>query len=795
MSLLDELLTLQAEIRAMENDELAARSQEVEPGVFHLGYEGDDFLSTGGQYEMTSPASIPAGTEMVASSGDGPGEERFADFARNAEGEPVFTVSKCANNPNCLDDNFCFSWFDCGECEWCEGNTCVDRDPNRTCAADWECPCPPTEGQRYDCINGTCKLTCNDNSDCGDCEVCDLETRYCGPGCTENDHCDPNSAEAVGDAQTGALCVNCECKTPCEPPTFCDPLNDQCPFGEYCEERRGRAPGDPEGPSSAYVCVDGCKDDSECEPIVREDGSITREYCVNHECKRLCSSNSDCDEAWDEGCVEGECRDIGAICLASTDCSQGEYCNSDGRCESGCAVYEDCHIPCGKDPSCVSQCPADPTCECTENCNGLDWLENCPRDPSCVQRCPTDAGCLADYEPDAVCVDNACIVPCTNEAACRPGYACTDGKCVNATPGNSEKRTVCKVEQFCGEVVDDQGNPTGEQLCVDEEVCTEEEIEIPVTDSLAGCGCGELCTQYGQCQPGICSTDADCEDCSYCYHGTCVPGCDDENPCGEGECCQAADGKCHLQCTQDDDCPDPEMCLAGGCCGIACDAVIYCSATSGCPEGQYCDGAGVCQQGCREDSDCDATEICFQFQCEPACVADGDCDEDEVCNNYGFCEAAPKPSCSTDNDCDPDYICKNTECTRGCRTDDQCEGEQVCKDNRCAFICSTSQECVANGIGDLCTNGTCSYAGESLQGRTGCECYEECDTLGRCERTVCLTDNDCNCGSCLTDGKCGECESDRECPGSTVCDNGTCTLPCVPEKPCTGHDECSTAMT
>ncbi|QNJ25993.1 leucine-rich repeats of kinetochore Cenp-F/LEK1 family protein [Synechococcus sp. SYN20] len=841
----------------MEQEEYELSYEEPDPGQRHGGIDGSDTYEqrSGLNYTDSSPASIPPGTLIVESPADDPGGLIFADHPRpqkNKDGS--WTDAPCTNGVSCAGSDFCYSDYECDRCSQCVNSQCVEIDPNRPCNSNADCPCAPSEDQSYVCENTQCKLTCAETPDCPLGQACNLDSFLCEPGCESDDACDPSSSNAAPDAKSNSICVNFECVRPCEPDLICKGPNDTttCPEGSYCGERVGKAQGDGDG--EIYACLDGCSKNEQCQPEIFtercdtdvdpdcSDKSYAYEtFCVDNSCVRPCNGNEDCPTDFGYGCVAGICESIGFICVGDGDCGDGEYCNGDGRCSSGCTGDIDCRKECPALSECVSTCPPEPSCSCLTiygedslcDPNDDSWKQFCERDPACLGRCPRDPGCLESFNPNAVCDQNTCITPCP----CEEGYKCEEvegrsPRCVSVT----SRSTIEKCWEWTEETVDADGNIE----IVEFRECAF--ISPKLDEDFYGCECGELCTKQGTCAPGVCSVDSDCESCSYCDDGVCVPGCDSENPCAAGKCCQN-DGKCHLLCGSDSDCPDPEMCLAGGCCGIACEPIVTCNQKSDCPEGSYCSGAGICEAGCQEQSDCENGEICFQFGCEQSCGAG--CLDGTICGPDGFCISTPKPPCSNDNDC-TDGICLDGSCnSNGCRTDSECGRYGICSGQTCTNYCLDDAECAslntetedsrcqrdtgsqeeirqryerlkwmeANGqnpdpqelqrytalFNNLTKAGKCALQPsgiDSPDGRTGCECYENCDEQGRCSRSVCANTGDCECGDCLTDNKCGYCRRDQDCKNSQVCDiaegesDGVCATPCIPASPCGSDGDC-----
>lgn len=762
-------LQLQAEANRGLQQQAADQRAAQRQGAYA---NAEQQTTAGTSYRQVGNASVPEGTGLAANFDPTTGEVVWVETYSSGEsgsqlGDPV----PCASGVDCLDSNFCYGWYECDPCDWCENNQCVPRDENRPCGATWECPCAPNEDQHYECVSGACRLTCETNDDCDQGEVCGLTTGFCGPGCQSDADCDPASAGAVGDAQPNTFCMGAdpaeglggECVFPCDPVRFCERDAD-CFEGEYCGEREYRTASDPTG--GIYQCISGCRDDSSCE-----DG----ETCdpESRSCYTACSQDSDCPE--DEGCNDdGRCSAVGRLCVSSSDCDAGEYCSSDGRCAFGCRQDSDCDEPCDKVQSCADACPPEPSCSCEgAGCADENWRDYCERDPACLARCPDDPACVRGQ--GSQCIDNRCERTCSDSSQCLEDEVCSDGLCM-VTASN-------------------EGDPADDRL---------------------GCSCGDVCNQFGTCEPVVCTADEQCPPCSICEGGACIEGCSEDNPCPDGQCCNP-DGRCAKACDNDRDCatePGNQLCLEGGCCGLICDPLVPCITRSDCGEGQFCGEEGYCLDGCFADSDCGEGERCAkdfvrlpngapapceQFpdeecysdrgRCEPFCLSDSDCEEGDLCED-GRCQAPPPPACTNDADCEEGEICQEGVCSYGCRFDSQCEKGEVCRNNFCEQGCTSSEECAALvGEGSVCRLGYCRTVnkdekGQGQGGWRGCECYEFCDQDGNCVPYSCSSDLECEleaCGSCLAAGVCGACFTDSDCPGVKVCDRQSS---CADDKEC-----------
>lgn len=762
------------DLQAQANRALDIQRREVDKKSAYANIEKQ--LASGSSYVQLGDASVPEGTTLAANYDASTGEVVFVEtYDTGQPGSVLAEKVKCANGTDCLDSDFCYGWYECDPCEWCESNQCQPRDPNRPCSATWECPCPPADDQHYDCVDGTCLLTCVSNDDCPETQVCGLTTGYCGPGCTSDQQCDPTNPDSVGDAQANTFCLDYECVFPCDPVRYCKSDTD-CFEYEYCGDKEYRVASDPTDGSAKYQCLQGCR------PGTCEDG----EECnlESRSCERVCIADSDCQEG--EGCDEGKCVNIGKLCSTKSDCGEREYCNSDGRCIGGCETNSDCDVICEKDSNCVASCGPDPSCTCEgEGCYNENWRDLCPRNPACIAACPEDPNCARSK--GSVCVDNRCEKTCSDSSDCLSDEICKDGICM-----------------------------------------LKESTPTAGIDERLGCDCGDVCNRFGTCEPAICVQDEECPPCSICENGVCIPGCSDENPCPNNGCC-GPDGRCTKSCRIDLDCatePGNQLCLEGGCCGLICDPLVPCISRSDCEAGQFCGEEGYCLDGCRSTFDCLGleglnkcekayvkapngvlapceyypNEQCFSEigQCVQFCLTSADCQEDEVCIDESC--TTIRPTCSNDLQCTEDgEICIDGTCMQGCRTSSQCKEGESCVETRCESRCGSDEVCKALlGDAGVCVNGSCTTINEGSPkegGHKGCECYEFCDKQGYCKPYICDSDLDCEeeaCGSCLVGNVCGECKSDSDCPGTKVCDEGTCAYACAPAGAdvCKGTGDC-----
>ena len=219
--------------------------------------------------------------------------------------------------------------------------------------------------------------------------------------------------------------------------------------------------------------------------------------------------------------------------------------------------------------------------------------------------------------------------------------------------------------------------------------------------------------------------------------------------------CDVGAGEC-IECLVHAHCPeDASWCHAG-----ICDVPASCSAESpGCSEG-VCDLAkGTCVD-CLQDTDCAGEMLCVQTICKtppPAC--EDDCDPHAmVCDvGKGHCvDCLEHDDCIEETHCTAEGICAPDVCPAGA-VELECAGASlsVCEPSGAAWIetpCPEGETCQKGAAGireTACAPITCDA------GTKGCLDFH----------TVTL----CNPS--------GTEETTYPCPGSTICELGTCTIP------------------
>ncbi len=179
----------------------------------------------------------------------------------------------------------------------------------------------------------------------------------------------------------------------------------------------------------------------------------------------------------------------------------------------------------------------------------------------CLEGCRDDDGC----EGNDICQDNVCVSGCRDDDGCPLGRICLEAQCVQG----------CREDDACrrGEICQDN-------VCVDG--CRDDE----------GCGRREICVD-DLCVEG-CRDNGNCRDGSYCETVllSCQPGCDTGNQCPSGFCDRFTNT---CECFEDEQCPNSQRCAGQRC-------VPVCNNDTQCEDGQFCDPfLGVCADDCIED--------------------------------------------------------------------------------------------------------------------------------------------------------------------------------------------------
>ncbi len=249
-------------------------------------------------------------------------------------------------------------------------------------------------------------------------------------------------------------------------------------------------------------------------------------------------------------------------------------------------------------------------------------------------------------------------------------------------------------------------------------------------------------------------------------------------------------------CLIDADCPEGKICNFGKCSDPQCNSDFECEL------GQVCSN-GRCEievKPCETNSDCNSGFKCSEGKCVPAgsCSSDADCNAGYVCDN-GQC-TPQQTGCSTNLDCPSGYVCDQGQCVAqgGCLSDYDCPSGYVCEAGQCVLSqgnsgttlcsqqsqsCPSNQSCIIASNGDGlclnqcggqqdCANGeTCQGILKDQNGQTLYFCYKKCSMDSECTSgMICYQNFLCLPSGWVTQG----CQSDADCPGGYVCQNGQC---------------------
>jgi Cys-rich repeat protein len=208
----------------------------------------------------------------------------------------------------------CVAHADCGTYQWCRDFSCQSG-----CQTDLECEEKLGQNYRCDVPNGACFYAeCMDDPDCAGnqqgklhCKIAATPSnppQYTCVECTADEHCD----EYFECNPTNFTCRKMACYKYPDPDTTCHQI-DPC-----------------------YFCDFGSGD---CEPA--HDCPIGNECCQGYTCNTFshcernldCNSNADCP-------TDSECNTVTKQCeylsCCEPPCSQGQFCNGNCQCESGC---------------------------------------------------------------------------------------------------------------------------------------------------------------------------------------------------------------------------------------------------------------------------------------------------------------------------------------------------------------------------------------------------------------------------------------------------------------------------
>ena len=328
--------------------------------------------------------------------------------------------------------------------------------------------------------------------------------------------------------------------------------------------------------------------------------------------------------------------------------------------------------------------------------------------------------------------------PCTSDADCDDGVACTVDACDSLTSlcSYTPDNVLCDNGLFCD----------GVETCDAKDGCqagTPPDCADGVDCTADSCDGGtDMCVNSPDdslCDNGVfCDGAETCDVTNGCQPGT-PPDCDDGVDCTTDSCDAATD-----MCVNS---PDDGLCDNG----VFCDGVETCDVTNGCQAGTPPDcGDGV---DCTADS-CDAaTDMCVNWSDDDLCDNGVFCDGIETCDATEGCQPGMPPDCDDGVDCTVDRCDEPSDTCVNEPDDSFCDDGLFCNGSE---ICDRTADCLTGS--DPCP---------------GRFCLED---EGRC--VDCLGDADCDdgafCNGAETCNAAGECEAGAPpCPPGQVCNPDT----------------------
>ena len=464
--------------------------------------------------------------------------------------------------------------------------------------------------------------------------------------------------------------------------------------------------------------------------------------------------------------AEGACDD-------GDECTLDDFCD-EGYCAGGSLDIANPQCVCCTEVGCAED---DDLCDGTIACNPVSCL--CEFDPATIVDCPDHENqcksytcqpntgeCLEEALPDDTACDDGEV--CTKDDACEAG-TCKPGE---TDLENPDCATCCDVG-----CANDDNLCNGAMEC-DMDTCV---CEL-VPDSVVECEPHDNPCMYNDCDPatGECLADAKPEG----------AGCDDDNPCTDGDSCAA--GACvpggPLDCGDDDPCTD-DSCDPDTGCVNAPNSSAACEDGNPCTSGDTC-GAGICVAGpptvCDDDNPCtydfcDENQGCVSLNSNDALCEDGDlCNGIETCLD-GDCLPGVPLVCAdenpcTDESCDPTVGCQYTpDDNNDCLDQDACNGAETCVNGEC--IPAANLDCDDQ---NPCTDDSCEAA---------VGCINTPDNNNVCaDDDLCNGTENCIAGTC-TPGAALNCDDEDPCTDDS-CDqqNGCLNSTSADGTPCPGGD-------
>ena len=737
------------------------------------------------------------------------------------EGTLCRDASRCNDYPTANAACFLPECRD-GQCKYpvntgaeCGSPTCEGGDVRERGTCDGAGACIPgslTDCAAYSCVDGACRTSCTDTSDCADGYVCTANgggRGECVPIGGSGEPCTEGVENACSD---GLHCENGVCCA--EGKTCCSDAAD-CPNNLGCN------------PETAF-CYEDCVrystnhcSDSETEYCLPED-DVVRCVAKKQEADNCVENANEC--LGNLVCVEGKC--VGSECSTNDDCTEPNQCecfNSDctqRRCTAqpcGLCLYTttDTHTGEGDCVLRLERGVSDPT----DNCAGE--MLGCKSDGSCGFR--DGQGCTAVDACINRCdlVDEVCRPLSELGGDCNRDRDCTVGDCISGTckgkagegpcdpqasaGAQCEDGLICSTSGLCAVPggPGDGCNPDASQPCSGNDlVCSGDPPTCVYPEGTAGCadndawcaGDQAVCAQ-DQCYSGPLGAGGSCDDATDCAGSNLECAGDSSNktcryPNGATGCGSGTDAAPSL-CVSDN-CANDVCCGAGSCCvdnapcgSLKCNSSTHacyndcdpnnthepsdddrCSNTGhhcysgdgqcyGSENGQKCDVDGECASGRCRNNTCVRKLNDGEGPCgDPGDCASGYCDNGICCDGGTCCNGSDQSQCG-------EYSCNTTtySCRTSCASDGHCQSGYYCFSNDTCDSprppgsgCSRDDECTCG-----CFNGTCVCSSEG----------DSCDSRADC---------DVDCSYCEAD-YCGgqDCYEELDCRSTNVCD---CDIEC-----------------
>lgn len=344
----------------------------------------------------TSPSDTTPATDFCTADADCDGAGEICD----CQGLCVVpTGSACTEDRNCGVPNWCNPCTKhcepqvelCDPCQDSRGckdlGLCLPYESGGSfcglaCVTDVGCPqgytCLDLGGPGKQCVarSGACEDLglCSADRDCPLGQICNAQTKNCGPGCTEDGQC-----------QQGTVCVSARCVPPCGG-------DGDCVAPATCQGGKCKIPG-------------ACESPADCP--------TPETYCDRGtgQCAPGCQVDADCKDAG-KVCKSNECIDKG--CQHNFECAFGRVCNKgNGQCEPYPTSEPHC-ATCNAESETNPSCPTPNICvrfqDDQQQPLGDFCLVQCKDDP--IDRCPSGWQCQRFEDPESGAEQFFCARPC-----------------------------------------------------------------------------------------------------------------------------------------------------------------------------------------------------------------------------------------------------------------------------------------------------------------------------------------------------------------------------------------------